>query len=620
MADNNVIKKLRDLMSQNVVIKRVAKNKVKVADLRKYQSVGSLRGTRSYDRYSKLHTSGKTFSTRTMDYQSSNYSAVMQRLQLYTDYESMDSDPIISSALDIYADESTLKADTGEILRIVSDDQMINDVLHNLFYDVLNVEFNLWNWVRAACKYGDYFIILNIKEDVGITNVMPRSAYEIKRVEETTDGINFDVKFVDEGQGGIGEYEEYEVAHFRMLTDTNFLPYGKSMIEAARRIWKQLVMMEDAMLIHRVMRAPERRVFKIDVGNLKPSEIELYINKVIEKTKKQPYVDQATGEYNLKFNMMNMLEDYYLPVRGGQGGTDIDTLQGMEFGGIDDIEYLRNKMMAALKIPKAFLGYDENIEGKATLAAEDVRFARTVERIQKLILSELYKLAIIHLTVQGFEGEQLLNFELELTNPSLIYEQEMIQLAGEKIRIATEMIESKLFSMDHIYEDIYDMTKPELEKEKERVIEDAKQRFRIEQIESEGNDPQESGTTFGTRHDIALMTLRKNKDGEEIEDLDSGWPKDAVKQGRPTEGPVIKYGSDEDQYGRDAIGQKSRDDYFRKTTSPIKHNYKNNSPLHAGLERKYLSKSKILNESAEKRIDEVFKGTFMDSENLEFET
>ena len=126
-------------------------------------------------------------------------------------------------------------------------------------------------------------------------------------------------------------------------------------------------------------------------------------------------MNEQTGEYNLKFNMQNMLEDYFLPVRGGESGTSIDTLNGLSNDGqIDDIEYLRNKMHAALKIPKAFLGYDEGVEGKATLAAEDVRFARTIERIQKIFVSELTKIAIIHLYAQGFEGEDLINFSLFL--------------------------------------------------------------------------------------------------------------------------------------------------------------------------------------------------------------
>jgi len=150
------------------------------------------------------------------------------------------------------------------------------------------------------------------------------------------------------------------------------------MVEPARKTWKQLTMMEDAMMIHRIMRAPEKRIFKIDVGNIPPNEVDAYMQAIIDKMKKVPYVDQTTGEYNLKFNMQNMMEDFYLPTRGGESGTGIESVSGLDFNAIDDIEYLRNKMMSALRVPKAFLGYDEQVEGKATLAAEDIRFARTI--------------------------------------------------------------------------------------------------------------------------------------------------------------------------------------------------------------------------------------------------
>jgi len=186
--------------------------------------------------------------------------------------------------------------------------------------------------------------------------------------------------------------------------------------------------MEDAMMVHRIMRAPEKRIFKIDIGNIPPNDIDSYMNEVITKMKKAPYIDPATGEYNLKFNLQNMLEDFFLPVRGGDSGTSIDTLSGTTFDTIDDIEYIKNKMMAGLKIPKAFLNYEEDVEGKATLAAMDLRFARTIERIQKITISELYKIATIHLYCQGYTDEALVDFDLKLTSPSLVYEEEKIAI------------------------------------------------------------------------------------------------------------------------------------------------------------------------------------------------
>ena len=192
------------------------------------------------------------------------------------------------------------------------------------------------------------------------------------------------------------------------------------MVEGTRKVWKQLMLMEDAMLIHRIMRAPEKRIFRLDIGNIPPAEVDNYMEKVISKMKKAPYVDENTGDYNLKYNMQNITEDFFLPVRGGDSGTSIDSLPGLTYEAIDDIEYLRNKLLASLRVPKAFLGFEEEVGSKATLAAEDVRFARTIERIQRITISELTKIAIIHLYAQGFTDAELVNFELSITNPSTI--------------------------------------------------------------------------------------------------------------------------------------------------------------------------------------------------------
>ena len=219
--------------------------------------------------------------------------------------------------------------------------------------------------------------------------------------------------------------------------------------------------------------------------------------------KKIPHVDQKTGDYNLKFNLNNMLEDYFLPVRGGQSSTQIDTLPGMTWTGTDDIEYVKNKMMAALKIPKPFLGYGEGVEGKTTLASMDIRFARTIERIQKIIVSELYKIGIVHLASQGYEGEDLINFDLSLTAPSIIYDQQKVALMNEKINLANTMKDSKLVSDKYIYEFIFNMNEEQWLQERTNVIEDLKLRFRQNQIEQEGNDPTITGVSYGTPHDLA---------------------------------------------------------------------------------------------------------------------
>ena len=567
MADTTLFGRLRRLFSSNIIVRNVGGNRLKIADTDRIQSSGNLATNYLSARYAGMHMPNNTGGYR----QNPVYNA--GRLELFSDYEAMDLDPILASALDIYSDESTLKNESGDILDIRSDNEQVREVLHNLFYDVINIEFNLWPWIRSMNKYGDFYLKLNIAEKYGIVGVEPLSTYGVSREEGVDPENPHEVTFNVEDGSQVTTYnntnilKNYEVAHFRMLTDSNFLPYGKSMIEAARKIWKQLTLMEDAMLIHRIMRAPEKRIFKVDIGNIPPAEVDNYMQSLINKMKKTPYIDQNSGEYNLKFNMMNMMEDFYLPVRGSDSGTSIESLGGMEYNAIDDVEYLRNKMMAALRIPKAFLGYEDGVEGKATLAQEDVRFARTIERIQRIVLSELTKIAIVHLYTQGFDKEDLVSFELNLTNPSIVYEQEKIALWNEKISLAESIKGTQLISEDWIYKNIFNMTKDQVNEERARTIEDIKQDFRKQQIESEGNDPAVTKESFGTPHDLAAIHQRSN--GEMPE---GGWP----GGGRPKE--ATKYSTDKHPRGRDPIGKKSLSKTFDIDTS-IKHQYKKNSPL-----------------------------------------
>jgi hypothetical protein len=564
MADTSLFGRLKKLFSTQVVVRRVGKDKLKVVDSSRLQSDGNRRGSSYYDRYGRLHGSNSRKNWQTYN-ERFNYHS--NKLELYTDYEAMDKDSIISSILDIYSDEATLKNDMGDVLRINSSDTKIKKTLHNLFYDVLNIEFNLWSWVRGMNKYGDYYLYLDIDDELGIVNAQPLSCYETRREEGYDLDNPYSVRFEVEEQNtnAISQrnntkfLESFQVGHFRLLTDTNFLPYGRSLLEGARKTWKQLILMEDAMMIHRIMRAPEKRIFKIDIGNIPPAEVDSYMASIIDQMKKVPYVDEQTGEYNLKFNMQNMLEDYYLPVRGGQSGTEIDSLSGMEFGGIDDIEYLKNRMMAALKVPKAFIGYEEGIDGKATLAQQDIRFARSVERIQKIVLSELTKIAIVHLYSQGYEDSELVNFELELTTPSIVYEQEKANLWSEKATLVRDLKDLKMISQEWMYKNIFNMSDDEWKAEQLKVINDLKLGFRQEQISSEGNDPVKTGESFGTPHDLATANQQSQDggDSESFEENIGGAPKGGFEgAGRPKEGG--DYATDDSVFGRDPLGNRTK--------------------------------------------------------------
>jgi len=533
MADTSFFGRLTKLFrSQAVVtIDKDGKRKVVDTDERQQTNLSSLR-----DRYTKIQ---KSFFEQAGGAQSMAYQQV--RREVFRDYDAMDNDPILASALDIYADESTLKNEFGDTLMIHSDNQKVQDLLVNLFYDVLNVEFNLWPWVRNMCKYGDFFLGLEIAEGKGIVNVTPHSVYNTERLERTDPSNPNSVKFkITEDPNGKEEYENFEIAHFRLLADTNWLPYGKSMIENGRRLWKQLSLMEDAMLIHRIMRAPEKRVFKIDIGNIPPTEVDNYMQRIINKMKKVPFVDRNTGDYNLKYNMQNLTEDFYLPVRGGDSGTSIDNLAGLEYATIEDIDYLKNKLFAALKIPKAYLGYEENVNGKATLAAEDVRFARTIERIQRTVISELTKIAIVHLYSQGITDSEMTNFSLQLVNPSTIYEQEKVNLWSEKIRLAQDIQGLNMLSKDWVYENIFKLSEGESDEERVKMLDDLKDRYRFRSIEDEGSDP-----------------AQEDEEPEDIEEsLENLKNELKDKGGRPREGGT--YGKDKHPYGRDPLGDKER--------------------------------------------------------------
>ena len=554
MADKSLFGRLKRLFSTNVIVRNVGGRKLKVADT---EFIQSKMKSHLVDRYSKLHSG--------LDLNNTGYSTFAQlqaaRIGLFKDYESMESDSIIASALDIYADESTMKSEYGNIIEIHSDNNNIKEILNNLFYDILNIEFNLWPWVRNMCKYGDFFLFLDVKDKYGITNVVPLSAYELVRSEGEDPDNPYYTKFYLEStdsqhpyfnrgsQKKQIEFENFQVAHFRLANDSNLLPYGKSMLESARKVWKQVTLMEDAMLIHRVMRAPEKRVFKIDIGNIPPNEVDNYMQRIINKMKKTPFIDEATGDYNLKFNIQNLTEDFFLPVRGGDSGTQIDSMPGMTYDSTEDLEYLKNRLLAALHVPKAFLGYEESLGSKATLAAEDVRFARTIERVQRIIVSELTKIAVVHLYSQGYQDAELVNFDLKLTNPSTIYEQEKIELWNSKISLSRDMMDNGMMSSEWIYKNIFNFSDEKIKEMDEGIVFDKKQKFRREQIETEGNDPAKSGESKGTPGDMAM-----GRSGTELKD-DIGGSEEGGQPGagRPKEGP--KYGKDGSARDRDPLGK-----------------------------------------------------------------
>jgi hypothetical protein len=346
------------------------------------------------------------------------------RLSSFYDYESMEYTPEISAALDAYAEESTTVDENGFMLQIYSESKRIKSILTDLFNNVLDINTNLQMWTRNVCKYGDNFVYLKLDPERGIVGCFQLPNIEMERIERgmtpqtvaTAENEQKALKFSWKNKQM--EYQSWEIAHFRLLGDDRRLPYGTSMLEKARRTWKQLVLAEDAMLIYRTSRAPERRVFKVYVGNMDDKDVQPYVQKFANNFKRDQVVDSKSGNVDMRYNQMAVDQDYFVPVRDPSAPNPIDTLPGAQnLAEIADIEYIQKKLLTALRIPKAFLGFEETVGDGKNLSLLDIRFARTINRIQKSMIAELNKIAIVHLFLLGFEDE-LGNFTLGLTNPS----------------------------------------------------------------------------------------------------------------------------------------------------------------------------------------------------------
>jgi len=478
MAEQSLFKKLTDLFRSGPTIRKRIKNNKK----------GDSKSPSSLDLFKKNHS----------DVYNSTISAYgsYDRMARYSDFSEMESTPELSSALDVYAEETVSADSAGKVLHIYSENRKIKQLLENLFYDVLNVEFNLVMWVRNLCKYGDFFLFNDVSPDFGVINVFPIPISEIEREEgfdpEDPSAVRF--RWITQGNRIL---ENWQISHFRLLGNDAFLPYGSSVLEGARRIWRQLILIEDAMLVYRVIRAPERRVFYIDVGNIPPENIGDYLQQAQTSLKRNTVVDKTSGKVDLRYNPLSVDEDYFLPVRGGDTGTRIDTLAGgQNTSAIEDVEYIQKKLFAALKIPKAYLGYDEEIGSKSTLAQEDIRFSRTIQRIQKTVLAELNKLAMIHLYAHGYSEEDLLDFEIKLSNPSSIAQQQKLELIRTKFDIASAVPEG-LVDKEWIRKNIMEFNDDEISRIEKGKVRDKLADLKLEAVALPTADGGEEGAGEG---------------------------------------------------------------------------------------------------------------------------
>lgn len=419
---------------------------------------------------------------------------ILDRMARYAEFAEMEYTPEIAAALDIYSDETVGGDDRGRSFHIYSDNVNIKRNLEELFYDVLNVEFNLRAWARNLVKYGDFFLYNEVLPEVGVINAQPIPVNEIEREEGFDEDDPYAVRFKWLTRGNVF-LENWQVTHMRILGNDLFLPYGTAVLEPARRIWRQLIMMEDAMLVYRVVRSPERRVFYIDVANVAPNDVPSYMEAAKATLRSHSVIEKNSGRADMRYNPLAVDEDYYIPVRGTQSGTRIETLAGgQHVTATEDVQYIQSKLFAALKVPKPYLNYDENLSSKATLAQEDIRFSRTIGGIQKIILSEMNKLAMIHLFAKGFDGEDLINFELKLSNPSSVAVQQKLELWATKADVAGTLKDTVLVDEKWIQKNVLELTDDDIASITKGLYEDKIKEVQLDAVAFEA-EPERNTTT-----------------------------------------------------------------------------------------------------------------------------
>ena len=372
---------------------------------------------------------------------------------MYRDADLMDAYPEIGAALDILSDEACIAKDsTGAVVNVYSKSERVKSILEDLFVNRLNIQLTAQMVIRAMCKYGNQFMLLDIDHKKGVKGWKQLPVFQVERIEngivnpyggggmsaavngKNPENVDMSTQFVwVDGNNSQVPFRNWQVAHFRLLSNSIYLPYGCSYINAARRHWRALSLMEDMMLIYRLERSIERRIYKIFVGSIDDADVQGYVEQVANELKRTPIVDPLTGQLDLRKNILGVADDLFIPVRTENAPTPIDTLPaGQNMTAIDDIKFMQNKVLAALRIPKSFLNFEETAGDGKNLSLMDIRFTRAINRIQQAFLMELTKVASIHLYLLGFDDE-LTNFTLTMNNPSTQAEQLEIENMQKKI-------------------------------------------------------------------------------------------------------------------------------------------------------------------------------------------
>lgn len=551
MADNNNKKNNNNQDEESVLFKHLTKLFSGPIINWKAQNVRQFK-RKQLDKYKKTFkdTQGNQFQRATSDRifreMSSKHLGTFERAQRYADFEQMEYDPILASALDIYAEELTTHNQYQKILHIKSSKDEIKDNLEAFFYNTLNVEYNLYGWARSLIKFGDLFMFLDVDPEIGIKQVICLPPAEVERLEGKDKKNPNYVQYQWNTANVV--FENFQIAHFRILSNDKFAPLGTSILEQARRIFRQLTLAEDAMMGYRVIRATERKVFYVDVAGIAPEDVEQLMQKVITESKRNQVIDPQTGRVDMRYNPLSLEDDIYIPVRGADSGTRIESLPGGEFVGvIDDIKYLKDKLFAAIKIPQSYLIRGEGgEEEKGTLAQKDIRFARTIQRLQKSLTSELMKIAVVHLYTLGYRGEDLLSFEIHLNNPSKLAEQQELEHWRTRFDILSGAPES-IVSHRWLSKNILNISDEDFLRSRQEILYDTAYEQMRQMAEKGGIGGGGSGVGGGGLGDLGDLGGGESEGGSEPEGNDGGGldlpfgPSDTAEGNLPGEN-----GADED--------------------------------------------------------------------------
>jgi hypothetical protein len=491
--------------------------KIKGQDYRAYYDNAVIQANSSQSGYSMSSGFNKQSSIFTVG---GGYGAA-DRLRRYEEFAAMEYHPEVSSALDLFADESCSPDESGLSFHIQSDDQRIQAALEDLFYNVVNIEYDVRRWFRNLVKYGDFFAYVEVAPEQGVVKVEPLIVTMVERIEGFDKEDPYAVQFRVNQIGRT--LKRWQMLHFRIVSNDNYLPYGTSFLESARRVATQLSLIEDAMLLYRIIRSPERRVFYIDVSAVKPEDVATYMEAVKEKIKGASVIDRQTGREEFRFNTMDGLEDYFLPTRQNSQ-TKIDTLAGgQHVSATEDVEYIQKKLFAALKVPKAYLSYDESLSSKATLSQIDIRFSRTITNLQKIFLAELKHLAILHLFAKGFDGKDLINFEIKFSNPSTVAVQQKLALVSARVDAAQKAWdlakETGIYSLTYIQKEFLGLKDSDIQLIKKQAEED---QIRLSILKTMAQQEYESDATENGIQDTFANFFNSKNSNQDTQQLVSG--------------------------------------------------------------------------------------------------